>query len=166
MFYVDSNPTEELLELVGNYEQTIEKDKKITEEKQRDLFGSVQSFSGAIALIFSQIVGNSQQSDIYFAFRVICYILGILICYIVRDFILEKEDYIRKYSGPFLYEISIELINFIILLFIYVLTTIIRNFVSFSESDIPNIVIIYLFYLLLSKIYAYATKSKKIDIKA
>ena len=160
---IDSDQIETLAQSIETLEEDIKEGKKLNEDRQKDFFSSIGTLSNGLALSFSTtITGTTSQNTAMFYEQVIKYIIYLITSYLIRNFIVSKESVIRKVSGPHLYEIFIEVINFIILLFMYIISRIILSYTNFSLEDIPLIICIYFFYLVIAKNYTFAIQNKKI----
>lgn len=155
---------DEELDVIESLDKDIIQEKKLNESRQNDFFSSVSGFSNAVALMFSQLLVIGQQTNVKFVEEIGKFTILIILFYFLRNLIISKEASIKKPTGPFIYEIIVDFLNFTILLFVYILSKLILSYIDLNLNDTVFIAIISLFYILMSKIYTFSTTSKKIQI--
>ena len=160
----NNDAIEEILENIEAVEK-LEIEKQETEYKHyQSSNNSIKNIAGVAAFAFAQTLTFGDRTDIEFIDLIFIDGITLTIISLVQGFFERQMKIIQTYIGTAVYDLIIELLTFLFVLYTYIIFKHITTYFNFTRDDMPVLLIIFLFYSIFVKNLMYLSKNLKYTI--
>jgi hypothetical protein len=145
-------------------ERVIEDEQKSLSSKQREFQNTAKSQFNTIAYIFSAFVNVKYEVNEHFFTMVLGYLFVIILVIAIRHLLTICKEKMLELYGEVIFDIIIELIDFIILILTYTISIACRNYFNLDLNDFPIIFAIFILLNLFSRILSKKLSSIKLKL--
>lgn len=157
-------PDDDLEDALTQDEHVVVDEQKSLVLKQKEFQSTAKNHFNTVAYVFSAFVNVKYEVNEHFFTMVLGYIFVIILIVAVRYLLLLCRDKLLELYGDVIFDIVIEIIDFMILILTYTISIACRNYFNLDLNDFPIIFAIFILFNLFSRILTKKLSSIKLKL--